>query len=530
MDNSTLAVIAVSTLVSEDLACVAAGALIAQGRIGIAGGLLACVIGIYVGDLLLFLAGRFAGDVILRWRPTRRFISHDRVDQASKWLAHRGPSLVFLSRFTPGLRLPTYFAAGLLRANFWRFAAYFLLASLVWTPFLIGLTIWLGDSVLRAVFTHNILTILPGALTMLLLWTVRRSLGKLRRWEFWPAWLAYLPVIPYLIFLAIKHRSVTLFTAANPGIPTGGFVGESKSQILDHLNTIEGAVPAYRLIPATLDPEARFRAALGFVERVKWPVVLKPDMGERGSGVSIVRSQVELRQAINSTAGDTIIQTYAEGPEFGIFYVRMPGAARGYISSITQKCFAHVTGDGISTIAHLIEADTRACNLANVYAESVRRNPADVPAYGERIQLSEIGSHCRGAIFLDGSRFKTAALENTIDTLAQAHPGFYFGRFDIRAESIEALRDGRTLQVIELNGVSAEATHVYDPSITIWQAYGVMFRQWRTAFSIGAANRDRGYEPTSITSLLVSSFSFCRRAKVVCAIQADRKPAARIAG
>jgi hypothetical protein len=49
--------------------------------------------------------------------------------------------------------------------------------------------------------------------------TRRRLLGYFRRWtrwEFWPPWLAYIPVVPYIAFLGIKHRSLTLFTAANP--------------------------------------------------------------------------------------------------------------------------------------------------------------------------------------------------------------------------------------------------------------------------------------------------------------------------
>jgi hypothetical protein len=61
----------------------------------------------------------------------------------------------------------------------------------------------------------------------------------------------------------------------------------------------------------------------------------------------------------------------------------------------------------------------------------------DIPAPGEAVQLVEVGSHCRGSVFLDGSRLKTEALEDAIDRITQRHPGFFFGRYDIRAVSMK---------------------------------------------------------------------------------------------
>jgi hypothetical protein len=119
---------------------------------------------------------------------------------------------------------------------------------------------------------------------------------------------------------------------------------------------------------------------------------------------------------------------------------------------------------------------------------------------GELIRLVEIGSHCRGSVFLNGSRLKTSALEEAIDRVSQEHPGFYFGRYDVRTPSIQALQDG-FFRVIELNGVSAEATHIYDPAISVLDAYRVLFRQWRLAFEIGSINRERGARPMPASEL-----------------------------
>src|SRR6476469_1153276 len=131
------------TLVSEDLACIAAGTLAANGRIGFAESVLACFFGIFAGDLLIYWVGRVFGGRVIESRIFRRFVSEAAVRKGTNWLNERGAAAVFLSRFVVGLRLPTYVAAGILRTNFPKFTIYFAVAAAVWTPILVGSTaIW----------------------------------------------------------------------------------------------------------------------------------------------------------------------------------------------------------------------------------------------------------------------------------------------------------------------------------------------------------------------------------------------------
>ena len=486
-----LTLIAAGTLASEDLACIAAGVLVAQGHLSFAAAASACFAGIFTGDLLLFLAGRWAGGRALRWKPLARWLPEDKVSRGASWIEERGLAVVLISRFTPGLRLPTYFAAGLLRIGLTRFALRLAIACALWTPLLVGATVLLGAATLQSALRLSGL----GAFAVLaaLVLAVRRLLrhpGRLR-WEFWPVWLAYLPVVPYIAWLALRHRSLTLFTAANPGIETGGFAGESKSRILENL---DGA--------AAFAVARHAGEALRFIDG--YPAVLKPDVGERGAGVAIVRSRAEVVEYFERARGPVIVQRYVPGVEFGVFYYRFPGQRRGHISSITEKRFPVVTGDGRSTLRDLIHADPRARIMSSTYARLCKRPLTGTPGNGERVQLVEIGSHCRGAIFLDAGRLRTPQLEAAIDRIAQSHPGFYFGRFDLRAESIAAFQQGH-FTVIELNGVTAEPTHIYDPSVSIRAAYRTLFHHWRVAFAIGAANRRRGFAPTPSLTLLRAS-------------------------
>src|SRR3974377_351275 len=101
--------LAVSTLISEDLTCVGAGVLITQGRIGFFSGAFACFLGIYVGDMLLFLAGRTLGRSALKSAPLKWLIGEEDVEKISYWFPKKGILVIGASRFLPGARLPTYF-------------------------------------------------------------------------------------------------------------------------------------------------------------------------------------------------------------------------------------------------------------------------------------------------------------------------------------------------------------------------------------------------------------------------------------
>jgi membrane protein DedA with SNARE-associated domain len=512
--------LALSTLVSEDLTSISAGVLASQGRISYATAVFACLIGIYIGDLLLFLAGRFMGRPALRRAPLRWFISGADVERASQWFARRGAAVIFASRFVPGLRLPTYFAAGLLRTSFWRFAFYFLIACAVWTPLLVGSSALVGGELVRSALIENraifwrllpVILILLGMTRLasrLMTHHGRRLLysswQRCKRWEFWPPWAFYPPVVIYIGWLAIRFRGVTVFTAANPGIPGGGFIGESKFDILRRLALDDEYRVETLLISRAQGPSERMRRAVDFINAQggRYPVVLKPDQGQRGTGVAIVGSEAELRSRLSRMEKDLLLQTYIAGEEFGVFYHRAPGDERGAIFAITAKRFPEVTGDGAQTLERLILDDPRAVCMARFFLDRHRARLLEVPASGERVRLAELGTHCRGALFLDGEWARTAELEAAIDQISRKFEGFYFGRYDLRVPAVDDFLRGRNFKVIELNGVTSEATSIYDPRYGLLDAYRLLFRQWRRAFEIGARNIERGAATTPLSTLV----------------------------
>ena len=102
-----------------------------------------------------------------------------------------------------------------------------------------------------------------------------------------------------------------------------------------------------------------------------------------------------------------------------MFYYRRPDEERGRIFSITEKRFPVVTGNGASTLERLILEDERAVCMARFYLKKQSKHLSDVPASGERVQLVELGTHCRGAIFLDGGWARTRELEDAIDEISR---------------------------------------------------------------------------------------------------------------
>jgi hypothetical protein len=146
--------------------------------------------------------------------------------------------------------------------------------------------------------------------------------------------------------------------------------------------------------------------------------------------------------------------------------------------------------------------------MAPFYLDKHRARLHEVPAPGEHVRLVELGTHCRGALFLDGTALKTPELVEAVDRVSKKFHGFYFGRYDLRVPVWEDFKQGRNFKVVELNGVTSEATSIYDPGNSLWKAYGVLFQQWRIAFEIAALNVASGAHPVSVKTLLQSLWSY----------------------
>tara|TARA_R110000850_G_scaffold141460_3_gene263314 strand:- start:5241 stop:5981 length:741 start_codon:yes stop_codon:yes gene_type:complete len=141
--------IAVSTLISEDLACIAAGMLTSRGAISLGWAIGASFLGIFLGDVLLFVMGRLGGLALLRRIPFRWFLKEHQIIQAEILFQQNGAKLIFSSRLLPGSRLPIYAAAGVLNYPFWKFALFMAIAGLLSSVILVLLSWKMGEVVFK---------------------------------------------------------------------------------------------------------------------------------------------------------------------------------------------------------------------------------------------------------------------------------------------------------------------------------------------------------------------------------------------
>jgi membrane protein DedA with SNARE-associated domain len=492
--------LALSTFVQEDAPTIGAALLASAGKLDWRVGFVACFAGIWMGDALLYLLARSAGRPWLATRLAQRFVKAESIARGEKWFAQRGTWALVLSRFVPGLRLPTYLAAGFLRLSFLRFLLVTGGAVLFWTATLFAVAHWLGDRLQSVVQHSGLAAALVGGLMLLGILIWRRGtrmaiwLARWMHWEFWPAWLFYIPVVVNYLWLAIRYRGLTVPTSANPGIFSGGVVGESKIATLRELSATS---PQF-----TAEAQLADEQSLAQLSEADYPIILKPDVGQRGVGVKLIRYARQADEYVRSACVPLVAQRYAPGPhEIGVFYYRFPGDARGRIFAITEKVFPTITGDGVRTMEELIWADSRARFMASKYLCRMRERCSEILPPGESFKLVEAGNHAQGCIFRDGMHLWSEELEHRIDEISQRLNGFFIGRYDIRYADTAALQSGREFQIIELNGAASEATSIYDARNSLWSAYRTLFRQWDLVFAIGAANRARGSTPDQITSL-----------------------------
>jgi pimeloyl-ACP methyl ester carboxylesterase len=99
-----------------------------------------------------------------------------------------------------------------------------------------------------------------------------------------------------------------------PPIEAGGFINESKSAILDGLAAAGDAVAPWRLLPASDPPAARREGA----RRFALPVVLKPDAGQRGSGVVVARTWEAVDAYLAEAHYDVLLQAYVPGVRWAL--------------------------------------------------------------------------------------------------------------------------------------------------------------------------------------------------------------------
>lgn len=482
-------IITFSTFISEDLTTIISATAYFTNVISTKVFYIGIFLGAILSDTVIYLIGRVLGYE----RDKLLFLNLGSLRAKAKRYKAQGFSFLIITRFTPGLRVPSLLAAGLSSYNF----KVFLIAKSISIIILLILIEFFG-TIIVSFIRHNGVMLTSSfillILTIYLLYRIHTGNGykvfmyqilKYRYLEFWPAWLFYIPAFTFYIFLSLRYRNLLMPLYANPAIKYGGFICEKKSDIQNLFDARSSHYLKTELIESKLSKKDKVDKFLNFMKlkKLTYPIVVKPDVGQRGRGVKILENKKEAEKYLKQLEYDVIVQEYANYEnEAGIYFYYDAKTGKPKIFSVTLKEFPEIIGDGKKTVKELILKDKRAKYLADLYLKRFAQQKDKVLKKGEVMKLVTAGNHAQGCAFKNGKKLIDNDLIKVFNDISKKIKGFYIGRYDIRYKNIEDLKEGKNFKIIELNGSGSEATHIYDRRVGVFRAYNTLFKQWLLIF------------------------------------------------
>ncbi|QNL21672.1 D-alanine--D-alanine ligase [Hyphobacterium sp. CCMP332] len=318
------------------------------------------------------------------------------------------------------------------------------------------------------------------------------------KWEFWPAWLFYIPVYIYASWLVLKARNTTFFSLSNPVMKWGGLFAYSKFKILDALP--EHRIPLQLLISPTTSPAEAL--AMLHKKGIAFPLILKPDKGERGKQVAFIENESAFYEYSLWGKVEVIVQEFINWPlEIGVLWIRDMSHNIGFISSLMERSLLTITGNGLDSVEKLLHKNNRYRPYIKKIKERYPQKSDYIPKNGEQFLIEPIGNHSRGTIFLNAMDKIDVHLVDVMNQLLIPVTGFNYGRLDIRTKSWEELKAGRNFKVLEINGANSEPAHIYNPNSSILKAYKTLFQHWKYMHRIAVYNRKKGLVSENFSEL-----------------------------
>ncbi|MBS4040932.1 MAG: ATP-grasp domain-containing protein [Flavobacteriales bacterium] len=318
--------------------------------------------------------------------------------------------------------------------------------------------------------------------------------------EFWPAWTIHLPMVLLGIYQGFRLGNLNFFPAVNPGMTNGGLFNYSKYDSLSNFS--KENIPAGILSnpPHHLDQ----LLTQAHEKRIGFPFILKPDIGERGRGVSLISNQQAAENYLKTFRNEAVIlqEFVSKKEEYGIFILKNPKTGEIKIPSITQKIPLQVLGNGLDSVEKLVQKHPR----AKRYIQEIPKDLMSfVPEPNRIFQLSIKGNHCKGAVFVDRSELITPEVISSFAKICQPFQHFFYGRLDIKVNSSAELVDPHLVSILEVNGANAEPIHIYSPGISYFRSLGILSNFFSHMAQIARFNLN-SIHPKPSLSALKSSF------------------------
>ena len=297
--------------------------------------------------------------------------------------------------------------------------------------------------------------------------------------------------MPVWLWYCVRARSFWFFTAADPSLTFGGFEGEGKQEMYEQLPP--GTYPETVYIEPGTDWITVKEQILQ--NNFSYPFVAKPDVGMMGFMFRIIYNEEQLQLYHAKMPIKFLIQKFVDYEnEYALFYYRLPNTTKGTISGLLSKSPPKIMGDGKSDIATLIENNPdlkfKIDEMQSKHKEQLKR----VLPKGETFVLSQASNRSQGGKLTNLSHQIDAELTQRFDALSLYTQHFYYGRYDIKCDSLEDLKQGKNFSILEFNGTGAGVQHVYGDNLSLFSACKVILKHWHKLFQIAMINHRNGVE------------------------------------
>ena len=320
---------------------------------------------------------------------------------------------------------------------------------------------------------------------------LKKTVYYLTHWESWHWFAKYLFIGPVWLWYCLKARSLWFYSSCNPKITFGGYIGDEKGE-------------AYKLLPEVSCPASIFiNPSFSLTQIVRmmdekglaFPVAAKAASGIMGFMFRKIDTLDHLKKYHDYMPVKYILQEYVRYPlEVSVFYYRYPHHQKGTITGFIKKELPEVTGDGKSNLWQLICAHPRMQFKLDEMKHKHARRLNDILAEGEHYPLSQALNLSRGGKLVSLEAYKDERLLKVFDDLSHHSGQLFFGRYDLKCNSIEDLKEGRNYKILEFNGCGGEPHHVYGNGNTLWKACRILLHHWKVLYDISTMNHNLGYK------------------------------------
>jgi len=335
---------------------------------------------------------------------------------------------------------------------------------------------------------------------------LKHLIERIFKFEYWPIWVFYFPFLLQWLIYSIRSFNFLYLTRVNYKTTLGGLLQYSKYSLMKDVDT--------KYLPTTFYYKSLDQLKIDLDNDIfKKPFIYKPDIGERGKGVTLYKADDlgKWKEDYKFFEYPCLIQDFIDYTiELGILFYRFPSGKMG-ITSIVSKSFLTVVGNGKSTLSQLVKNEIRASTRIDFLKEKFMSKWDTVINEGESILLEEIGNHCRGTTFYNSNHLINDDLINVCNEITKNIEGFHYGRIDFKCKSIEELYKGEEIKIIEINGVNSEAAHIYDPDMSLFRAYKDVYHNLSIVFQISQELKKQGVkQPNTFAEFAVKGIKQLR--------------------